>query len=90
MPRPHRAVEAVLERRRDFGSHARQRQEAVSDIAGRQNVVLLAQNAGAAAVVGGRDHRRDVAVRGEPPAQAGQNDGQPASTAYGDDARRGP
>ena len=56
-------LEAVLEQARKQGLVFGKRYQAVADVPRRQHVEVAPQAAGAAAIVGDRDHRRDIDQR---------------------------
>ena len=85
-------LEAVLEQPREQGFVFGERHHAIADVARRQHVELAAQAAGTAAIVGDRDHRRDVhqrtAARPGVALQALQQGGETRASADGDHAQR--
>ena len=79
------SVEPILKRRRHLRSHPRQRDQAVADVSGREDPILLSQDPRAPAVVCGRHDRGDPAACGEVATQPGEDNGQPGTAAQGDD-----
>ena len=79
------ALEPILERGRHFRRDPRERDQAVTDVAGRKDAILLPQDSRAPAVVRRRDDRGDPGGRGKMAAQPREDDRQPGATAQGDD-----
>ena len=78
-------LEAVLEEAVEEALGVAERDQAVADVAGRQDAEVGAEAARAAAVVGDGDDSGELAAEGLEPFE---HDGQPCAAADGDDPRR--